>query len=279
MSRKPPVFPEAAAVAPGWIDTHAHLTAGRFDEDRDEVIARAWEWNVRGVLAIGSGYGVDGNDAAVALAGSEPRILASVGVHPQEARQWDDTLPDRIRRWTGDQNVVAIGECGLDYARDYADFAATQRDVFAAQCALAVELDLPVIVHTRDAEADTLAILREYGIGSRVPGLIHFFTGSLESARRWLDLGLYLGIPGVVTLPNAPDLVAAVPHLPLERLVIETDSPFAAPVPRRGRRNEPAWVVWTGLRVAELMGVPPETVAQATTANARNLFDRNGGWA
>lgn len=255
-----------------WVDTHAHLTVARYDEDRDAVLARARAAGVAAVITIGATQGLTHNTAALALAEREPDVYATCGLHPQDAELWDDNTAVAIAEWLRHPRCVGVGETGLDYARDYARFAALQRQVFAAHCQLAVASAKPVVVHTRAAFADTLAILREHGIGRDVPGVIHFFAVGLAEAEAYLAQGMYLSIPGVVTLPNAPELVAAVPHLPLDRLLLETDSPYAAPVPKRGRRNEPAYVVHTGAKVAELLGMDVTDVAAATTNNACRLF-------
>jgi len=254
-------------------DSHAHLTDPRFDDDRDAVLARAAAAGVAEIVCIGAGYGWDGNEPTLALAEREPRVMAAVGLHPQQADLWDaETGPARLRAWAAHPQTVALGETGLDYAyRKRAD-KRQQRDAFVGQCRLARELNLPLIIHTRDAFEDTVAILRDAGMGAEHPCVIHFFVGNQAQAETFLDMGLWLSIPGVVTLPNAPDLVQAVPSIPLERMLVETDSPYAAPVPRRGRRNEPAYVRYVVDKIAELKQVAPATVAAATRANAAQFF-------
>ena len=254
------------------VDTHCHLTSERFDDDRDEVIAAARESGVKWMIAIGSGFGIAQNEAAIALAHQHADIKATAGCHPQEADRWRPEDAATLRTWLQDEQVVAIGECGLDYAYDYAAFKDQQLPVFERQCELALEHQLPLVVHTRDAFDDTVAILKSAGIGKIVPGVIHFFTGSRQEAEVYLDMGLDISIPGVVTLPNAPDLVAAVPHLPLDRLMIETDSPYAAPVPKRGRRNQPAYVVYVAEKLAELRGCSVDEVIKKTGEKAQAFF-------
>lgn len=255
------------------VDTHAHLTAIHFDEDRAEVLTRAREAGVRAIVTIGAGHGLAAMAAAVNLAESETDVWASVGVHPHDCAEWGRDAEARIRDLLQHPRVVAVGECGLDTVYRDPATAALEREAFEAQCRLAHDSGKPLIVHTRDDFETTHAILRDYGIGREVAGVVHFFTVDRAQAEAYLALGLMLGIPGVVTLPNAAELTEAVPHLPLDRLLIETDSPYAAPRPRRGRRNEPAFVGWVADRIAELQGRDPLEVARATAANAVRLFD------
>ncbi len=259
------------------IDSHAHLTSQRFDEDRDQMIARARAAGVGAIVSIGSGFGVSGNQQAIDLADQYDWIFATAGIHPHEADEWHPELEEQLRFWLAGDNVVAVGECGLDYFYDDAPARDVQLAAFEAQCQIAIDLRLPVVIHSRDAFADTVSVLRNFGIGQRVRGEIHFFTTGLDEATAYLDQGMFLGIPGVVTLPNAPDLVAAVPKLPLDRLLIETDSPYAAPVPKRGRRNEPAYVAHVADKIAELQGTDPESVRRATTQNAIEFFSLPSG--
>lgn len=257
---------------PGCIDTHAHLTAPRFAGQVDEVLERARAAGLRAIVSIGPGYGLAGNADAVALAEREPDVWAAVGLHPHDAAMWNDEARASIANQLRHPRVVAVGEGGLDAVYRKPETHAAERASFIGQCELAVEFGKPLVVHTRDDFDETLAILRDHGIGRAVGGVIHFFAVDLAQAEAYLDLGLHLSVPGVVTLPNAPELAAAVPHLPLDRLMLETDSPYAAPIPFRGRRNEPGYVVYVAARIAELMGLAPDDVVRATTANAVRFF-------
>lgn len=269
----------AALHLPGCIDTHAHLAAPRFAGQVDDVLARGRAAGVRAVVCIGPGYGPQGNADAVSLAEREPDVWAAVGLHPHDAAQWSDAVRAGIASLLPHPRVVAVGEGGLDAVYRRPETHAAERAAFIAQCELALEFGKPLVVHTRDDFAETLAILRDHHIGRDVGGVIHFFAVDRAQADAYLDLGLHLSIPGVVTLPNAPELIAAVPHLPLERLMLETDSPYAAPVPFRGRRNEPGYVVYVAARIAELQGRSAAEVARVTTANAVRFFGLPAGCA
>jgi len=257
-----------------WLDSHCHVTADRFDEDRAQVLARAREARVDTLVAIGSGYGIAGNAAAAKLADAEPRVFAAVGVHPHEASELDDAGRAEVRRLLEHPKVVAVGECGLDYHYMNSP-AAVQRSVFAEQVALARELGYPVVIHVRgddpNAYDELLEIWVEQGRGE-LEGVLHCYTGSLPFARRALKEGFYVSFSGILTFKGSDDLREVAAGLPLERLMVETDAPFLAPEGHRGRRNEPAWVPAVGETLAGLHGVPVEEVARATTANARRLF-------
>ena len=257
-----------------WLDSHCHVTAERFDADRDAVMARAREAGVETLIAIGSGYGVEGSGASVALAKEHPDVFATAGVHPHDADQLDDAGRAKLRQWLAEPRVVAVGECGLDYhymnsPRD------TQRAVFAEQVALARELAMPVSIHVRgdgrEAYDELLAIWIAEGRGD-VEGVLHCYTGSREFAHRALDHRLDVSFSGIVTFKTAGDLRDVAASLPLDRLLVETDAPFLAPEGHRGRRNEPAWVTVVGETLAALHDVPVEELARQTTANARRFY-------
>jgi TatD DNase family protein len=257
-----------------WFDSHCHVTADRFDEDREEVMARAREAGVETMIAIGSGYGVEGSRAAVELARKRDDVFATVGVHPHDADQLDDGGRAQLREWLSEPRVVAVGECGLDY--HYMNSPReTQRAVFAEQVALARELDLPVSIHVRgdgpEAYDDLLEIWIAEGRGD-VEGVLHCYTGSKEFAHRALDHRFDVSFSGIVTFKQATDLREAAASLPLERLLVETDAPFLAPEGHRGRRNEPAWVTVVGETLAAIHGVPTAEVAAKTTSNARRFY-------
>ena len=247
------------------IDSHAHLDAPRFDDDRGAVIARAREAGVVAILNVGADLA--SSRAAVALAEEHDFIYAAVGVHPHDARTVTAALLDELRTLARHPKVVAFGEIGLDYYRDLSP-RPVQRQAFADQLALAAELGLPVVVHSRDAYDDVLAALRGWdGVG-----VLHSYSAGPERLQDVLALGFSIGISGPVTFPKAQPLRAVAAAVPLERLLVETDCPYLTPVPYRGRRNEPAHVQYVVEAVARARGVRPEAVARATADNARSLF-------
>lgn len=257
-----------------WIDSHCHLTADRFADDREAVAERAFAAGVEALISIGSGYGVDGNAEAIALAERDPRIHATVGVHPHDAALLDDAGRDDLRAALDHPRVVAVGECGLDY--HYMNSPREiQRSVFAEQVALARAAALPVSIHVRSddesAYDDLLAIWIAEG-GRALEGVLHCYTGSLAFARRALDEGFSVSFSGIVTFKKSAALREVARAVPLDRLLVETDAPFLAPEGHRGRRNEPAWVPLVGAVLAEVHGLPTDAIARATTQNARRLF-------
>ena len=262
-----------------WIDSHCHLTADRYDEDREQVVERAFGSGVEALIAIGSGYGPEGNGQAVTLARSDPRIFATAGVHPHEAQIQNDELRSRLRDWLADPRVVAVGECGLDYHYMRSPREA-QRRVLAEQLHWARGLDMPVVVHVRDDETtayeELLDIWSAEG-GGALTGVLHCFTSTLEFARRALEQGLYISFSGVLTFRRSDALREVAKRLPLERLLVETDAPFLAPHGHRGKRNEPAWVSLVGETLGQLHGLCAEDMARITTANTRRLFNLPAG--
>jgi TatD DNase family protein len=257
-----------------WLDSHCHLTAPKYDADRDEVLARAAEAGVGCMISIGSGYGVESNADAVALARRHPQIHATAGVHPHEANELDDTLRALLREWLDAPEVVALGECGLDYHYMNSD-RDVQRSVFAEQVCLAREKSLPVSIHVRGDEPDAYGELLDIWLaegGGDLTGVLHCYTGSWDFARRALDAGFYVSFSGIVTFKRSQDLRDTARQVPLDRLMVETDAPFLAPEGQRGRRNEPAWVGLVGERLAELHGVTAEAMAGATERNARTFY-------
>ncbi len=257
-----------------WIDSHCHITADRFDEDRQATLDRAFEGGVEVLISIGSGYGIQGNGDAIRLAESDPRIFAAVGVHPHEAAELDDATRAAIRKWLGHERVVALGECGLDY--HYMNSPReTQRTVFAEQIALARELELPVSIHVRGDQPNAYDDLLEIWLAegrSELEGVLHCYTGNLEFARRAMDAGFLVSFSGILTFKASSELREVARQIPLDRLMVETDAPFLAPQGHRGKRNEPLWVVIVGETLAELHGCPVEEIAARTTANTRRLF-------
>lgn len=257
-----------------WLDSHCHISADEFNEDRGRVLDEASGDGVDAFIAIGSGYGIAHNQRAVELAERDPRVFAAVGVHPHEASELDDAARARLSGWLAAPRVVALGECGLDY--HYMNSPReVQREVFAEQLGWARERDLPVSIHVRgdepDAFGEMLEIWQSEG-GGRLEGVLHCYTGTLPFARRAIDAGFYVSFSGILTFKKADDLRAVARDLPLERLLVETDAPLLAPEGFRGKRNEPARVRLVGERLAEVLGRPVEEVAEATTDNARRLF-------
>lgn len=251
------------------IDTHAHLDSKQFNADREEVIHRARE---EGIQIITMGTDLDSSEQAVQMA-HKHEIFAAVGIHPHEADRFvkDNQLETKVlaqlEALLQEERVVAVGEIGLDYFKNYSP-RESQLIVFREQLALARRLKRPVVIHDRDADEDLLEILR----GSDTIGVVHSFTGDVALARRILDFGFYLGVNGIVTFPKSNILREAVKAIPLERLLVETDSPYLAPVPQRGRRNEPLYVSHVAECVARLRKISLEKLAEVTTENAVTLF-------
>jgi len=256
------------------VDTHAHLTFPQFAEDRDEVLDRAWGAGLAQILLIGSGDGLEGNRAAIELAQSDPRLFAAVGVHPHDAGRMDDSWVCAVEEMAREPKVVAIGEIGLDYYHHHSE-PAEQVKRFRQLVKVAVREHKPVIIHDRDAHEEALGILKEAG-PLEAGGVFHCFSGDLRFARRVVKEGFYVSIPGIVTFPKSKELKEVVAGIPLERIVIETDCPYLAPVPHRGRRNEPSYVIETAKEIARIKELALEDVARVTTHNARRLFGLPG---
>lgn len=257
-----------------WIDSHCHVTADRFDEDRPDVLARAFSEGVDTLISIGSGYGIAGNAQAIALAESDPRIFAAVGFHPHEAAEVDDAARRQLDAWLEHERVIALGECGLDYHYMNAP-REVQRSVFAEQIALARERDMPVSIHVRGDDPNAYDELLEIWVaeGKRdLEGVLHCYTGTLEFARRAIDQGFYVSFSGIVTFKGSSELREVARGVPLDRLMVETDAPFLAPQGYRGKRNEPAWVAVVGETLAAIQDRSIEDVAAATSQNTKRLF-------
>jgi TatD DNase family protein len=253
------------------IDTHAHLTDAKFDVDREAVIDRSIEGGIGAVVSIGED--IASSRGAVALAKANPSVFATVGVHPHNASHWggeaEAALRDLLRERQANR-IVAVGETGLDYHYDFSP-REQQIDALRAQLRLAKEHALPVVLHCREAADDLLGIL-EQEQDSTLRGVLHCFAEDLTAAQRAIDLGMHLGIGGLVTFKNAVWLRDVVRAVGLERVVVETDAPYMAPVPKRGKRNEPALVAHTARSLAELLGLSEAEVAEITTRNALSLF-------
>ena len=250
-----------------FFDSHCHLTDPAFAEDRADVVARALQAGVDGMTTICSD--ADDLEPILALTREHPQVWGTAGIHPHEARHGTPAALDRIRAaLTGEPRIRAIGECGLDYHYDHSP-RETQLEVFRAQLDLAVELDRPVIVHSRKADADTAHLIREYR--GRATGVLHCFSSGAELLDVGLDAGWYVSFAGMVSFKSfdARELLRSVPS---DQLLVETDSPYLAPVPHRGKRNEPAYVARVAEVVAQLRDEPLEKIAESTSANARRFY-------
>lgn len=258
------------------IDTHAHLDFAKFDADRLAVIERATAAGVAAIVNVGADLA--SSRRAVELAEQHDTVYAAVGVHPHDAKKLDGATLGELRELANRSKVVAVGEIGLDFYRDLSP-RDVQRRAFQAQLAWAAKLGKPVIIHDRDAHDDIMEILGDWAAGLKNSpltgrlGVLHTFSGDLSMAEQAMDLGFYISISGPVTYKNARQLPNLVQVLPLDRLLVETDCPFLAPHPHRGKRNEPAYVRLVAERIAELKGIAIDDVAMATTANARRLFE------
>jgi TatD DNase family protein len=260
-----------AYVRAMFVDSHCHLNYAGLVEDQPAILARARAAGVSAMLNISTRSSEW--DAVLATAEREPDVMASVGVHPHEADLHPDVETETLVARAAHPKVIGIGESGLDFYYDRSD-RDRQRQSFRAHVAAARETGLPLIVHTRDAEDDTWAILSEEMGKGAYPALIHCFTASGDFAAKVLELGLSISISGIVTFKNARDLQETAREIPADRLLIETDSPFLAPVPHRGRSCEPAFVADTARFLSELRGETVEALAEATTANFYRLFSK-----
>jgi TatD DNase family protein len=255
-----------------YIDSHAHIETVDFDADRDEVIRRALDCGIEIIVAVGDAdVSRDSHAGAFRLAEQHPFIYTTVGVHPHEARLLDAELYARLCDLAEHPKVIAWGEIGLDYHYDNSP-RDVQRQAFRKQLSAARERQLPVVIHTREAEADTLEILKQEWGPALMPGIIHCFTGTRAFAESAIELGFYISFSGVVTFKSAEGLRETAAALPLDRILIETDSPFLAPVPYRGRRNEPAYVIEVARQIASLCEMSVEDVGRATSENFKRLF-------
>jgi TatD DNase family protein len=254
------------------IDSHAHLEDPRFADDRDDVLARAWDTGVRTILTIGNGDGPDDMGCGLPIAERHDWIFTSVGVHPHDAGRVRSGHLTLMGQLAGRERVVAIGETGLDYYYDNAP-RHRQVEVFRAQLDLAVRLDMPVIIHTRDADEDTIALLRQV---RPQRGVVHCFTGGPRLAECALDLGLMISFSGIVTFRTAGPIREIAEGVPGDRLLVETDAPYLAPVPHRGKRNEPAFIVETAAALAGIRGATLAELGAQTSRNFAELFGIGG---
>lgn len=256
-----------------FIDSHAHLDGPEFDSDRVQVIQRALDAGVSGILNVGTGDPHSGAlERALELAENHPAIYAAVGTHPHDARLFDERAEKRI--WnlaTGCSRVIAWGEIGLDFHYDNSP-REVQIDVFQWQLGLARELRLPVIIHTREAEPETADILKSHWADSKLPGIMHCFSGTAELAAQAIEMGFSISFSGIITFKKAQELRSVAKQVPLDHLLIETDCPYLSPIPFRGKRNESAHVVEVARCLAELHGLQVEEIAKITSNNFNRMF-------
>ncbi len=260
-------------LLPGFflIDSHCHLDMSAYADDLDTVLSRSKVHGLQAIISIG----VDESSSisAIKLAKKYPMVKATVGVHPHDVEHIDKETYERLRDLISHnrEHIVAYGEIGLDFAKQYAD-PTTQKNEFRTQLVLAKELNLPVVIHDRDAHEDTLEILQQE---SPFPnkGVMHCFSGDIHLAHKIMDLGFLISIPGVVTFKNGTKLQQVAKEVPLESLILETDGPFLSPVPWRGKRNEPSYLLYTAEKIAQLKRIRIEKVAEQTSKNVQDLFN------
>src|ERR1035438_5568652 len=266
-----------------FIDSHAHLEGNRYDSDREEVLARAKQNGIEAYLAIGNGEGPSTADCGIRLAEKYdgkpeyPRIWASVGIHPHEATLANESADAQLLEWAQHPRIIAWGEIGLDYFYDHSP-RDLQKSVFTQQMELAQTAKLPIIIHCRPSENsenawdDCLTIIADQWTQTGLGGILHCFTGSVEHARRALDMGFMISFAGNITFPKAQPIRDAAQIVPLDRMLIETDSPYLAPIPHRGKRNEPSFVKEVARQIGELRGLSAEEIGAITTKNFYNFF-------
>ncbi len=261
-----------------FTDTHCHLDFDRFDKDRAEVLDKAWDAGL--VWILNPGIDIETSKAAIDLSKSNPeKINAAVGIHPNYGKAWSADLLEELRALSQEPEVVAIGEIGLDYYREHTPHD-QQWKMFEAQLSLAEERELPIVIHNRESTKDLLEILRTWVEGLKQsnnplashPGVMHSFSADLETAKYAVELNFFIGISGPVTFTNAPDRKAITAEIPLDRLLLETDAPFLAPHPHRGKRNEPAFIPLIAEEIARLHNTSLLNVAERTFRNAMGLF-------
>ena len=248
------------------IDSHAHLEMKEFNPDREEVIVRARQAGVSCIVTVGTNLAL--SRKALSLARQYENIYATIGVHPHDVARADSKTFDDLCEIARDPKVVAYGEIGLDFFRNISP-REKQIEMFNRQLELAVQLKLPVIIHDRDAHEQTLRMVKASGVRR---GVFHCFSGDYSMARQCIDLGFYISIPGVVTFNNAKTIQDVAQRVPLSSLLLETDAPYLTPIPHRGKRNEPSFIINTAKKVAEIKGLPWEEVADVTARNTMNLF-------
>ena len=250
----------------GIFDSHAHYSDERFDDDREELLLSMKEKGVYNIMNIGAD--IESSKKSIELAQKYDFIYCAVGIHPEEANRLPDNYIDSIRELAKYEKVRAIGEIGLDYHYEGYN-PENQRELFEKQLILAEELNLPVIIHSRDAQAETMEILKRH----KVRGVIHCYSGSAELAKEYVKMGFYIGFTGVLTFKNARRAVESVSAIPLDRLLIETDCPYMAPEPYRGRRCDSSMLSSVANKMAEIKGVTPEEIIDITNKNTKAIFN------
>jgi len=255
------------------VDSHCHLDDEQFHSDREQVIQRARDAGLKYMLAIGTGDGPPDLETAIRLADQYPFIFATAGIHPNDVQKSNPQTFEHLRALVQHPKVIAIGEIGLDYHWGVPPEA--QLPVFRKQLEIAAEGRMPIVIHTRDAWDDTLDVLRAFWTPTGLPCVMHCFTGDADHAKQCLDLGFTLSFGGVSTFPKSAEIREAARITPSDRLLIETDSPYLAPVPHRGKRNEPSFVTHTAEKLAEVRGVSLAELAAQTTANFERIFQMN----
>jgi TatD DNase family protein len=270
-------------MQPVLVDSHAHLDSPKYDADRDALLGRAWQQGVRAILSIGIGDGPETMQGALELARKyagapeTPRIFASAGIHPHEAQLANDQALEKLDALLTSPEVIAAGEIGLDYYYDHSP-RERQRQVFVQQMEIAAARKHPIVIHCRpsdgstDAWDDTLAAIESQWAQTGLGGILHCFTGDWNHARRAMDCGFLISFAGNITFPKAEGIRAVAAKVPLDRMLIETDAPFLAPVPHRGKRNEPAWVQPVAAKLGEVCGIEVERIALGTANNFFRFF-------
>jgi len=260
-----------------FVDSHAHLEGKQFVSDRDEVIARAREAGLRHIVAIGNGDGPSNFDCGILLAEQYEFIYATIGIHPHEARLADQPAYDRMAKLARHPKIIAWGEIGLDYYYDHSP-RDVQKQVFTHQMELAAAAKLPIVIHCRpsdnsdDAWEDCLRLIKDQWTSHGLGGVLHCFTGNWPQAKRALDMGFMISFAGNLTFPKAQQIRDAALQVPLDRMLIETDSPYLAPIPHRGKRNEPAFVKETARKLGELRSLSVEQIGDQTSRNFYKFF-------
>lgn len=253
------------------IDSHCHLDSAEFDADRDDVIQRAIDAGVTRLMAIGTGSGPPDLEAAIRLADKYDAFFATAGVHPHDAAKATPADLKRLAELLAHPKVLAVGEIGLDYHYDFSP-RDTQHAIFREQMSIAAAARKPIVIHTREAWDDTIAMIEQHWTPHGIGGIMHCFSGGPAEARRAVDLGFYLSFGGILTFPKSLAIQEAAKQAPRDRILLETDAPYLAPVPKRGKRNEPALIVHTARRLAELLGESFEEIARVTTENYCRLM-------
>ena len=253
-----------------FTDSHAHLHPENYNRDVDAVIKRSFDANVNTIINIGAGYGFEGNLVALKISAEYENIYPTIGVHPHDAKIVDDNMLSELEKMMILKEVKAVGESGLDYHYNYSE-KADQIRVFKEHIKLANKIKKPLIIHCRNAHDEVLSILeKEYN--AEIPGIVHCFSGDVEIANKYLEFGFYISIPGIVTFKKAQDMQQVAKMVPLNKLLVETDCPYLAPVPYRGKKNEPAYVAHTVKKIAEIKGKDTLDIAKITSENAIKVY-------